>query len=105
MSSRTLYDVTQLLESADRADERVRRVLELLNDLVPYQQCAMLEARLGYEAHIVLVPEPSPEERVVLTRALVDIFGQLVDPDARTRVVRGGPRRRASRCRSWGSTR
>ena len=79
--------MTQLLESADRADERVRRVLELLHDLVPYQQCAMLEARLGHDARIVLVPEPSPEERVVLSRALIDIFGQLVDPDARTRVV------------------
>ena len=59
--------MTQLLESADGADERVRRVLELLGDLVPYEQCAMLEARLGHEPHVVLVPEPSPEERVVLT--------------------------------------
>ena len=87
MIGRTLYDVTQLLESADRADERVRRVLELLNDLVPYQQCAMLEARLGHDAHIVLLPEPSPEDRVILTRALIDTFGQLADPEARTRVV------------------
>ena len=47
---RTLYDVTQLLESADRADERMRRVLELLRDLVPYEQCALLEARLGHDA-------------------------------------------------------
>jgi signal transduction histidine kinase len=89
MIGRTLYDVTQLLESADRAHERVRRVLEMLWDLVPYQQCAMLEARLGHDAHVVLVPEPSAEERIVLTRTLVDIFGQLVDPDARTRVVPG----------------
>jgi len=85
MIGRTLYDVTQLLESSDDADQRVRRVLELLNDLVPYQQCAMLEARLGHEPSIVLVPETSAEERVVLTRALVDIFGQLVDSDARPR--------------------
>ena len=98
---RTLYDVTQLLESADSADERVRRVLELLRDLVPYEQCAMLEARLGHDPHVVLVPEPSPEERVVLTRTLVDIFGQLVDTDARTLrgpgPVRGGAPRRAAR--------
>ena len=87
MIGRTLYDVTQLLESAERADERMRRVLELLRDLVPYQQCAMLEARLGHDADVMLVPEPSADERVRLTRLMVDIFGQLVDADAPTRVV------------------
>jgi hypothetical protein len=86
---RTLYDVSQLLESADRADERMRRVLELLYQLVPYQQCAMLEARLGYDAHVVLVPEPSSEERIVLTRMLVDIFGQLVDRGAYMPMIPG----------------
>jgi len=91
MIGRTLYDVSQLLESADRADERVRRVLELLRDLVPYQQCALLEARLGHEERVVLVPEPSAGERVVVTRALVDIFGQLVDTDGRTCVVPSRP--------------
>jgi hypothetical protein len=89
MMGRTLYDVTQLLESADQADERMRRVLELLADLVPYDQCAMLEARLGHDPRLVLVPEPSPEERAILSRVLVDIFGQLVDRDARTRAVPG----------------
>jgi len=91
MIGRTLYDVTQLLESTDGAEERVRRVLELLLDLVPYEQCAVLEARLGREPHIVLVPELSSERRLSVTRALVDIFGQLVDSDARPPVVPGQP--------------
>ena len=89
MNTRTLYDVTQLLESADQADARMRRVLELLRDLVPYEQCAMLEARLGHDPRVVLVPEPSPEARSVLARTLVDLFGQLVDPDGRTLLVPG----------------
>ena len=38
--------------------------------LVPYEQCALLEAQLGHEPHVVLVPEPAPEERVVLTETL-----------------------------------
>jgi len=80
-----------LLESADGADERVRRVLEMLNDLVPYQQCAMLEARLGHEESVVLVPETSPDERAAVTRALADILGQLVETDARTCVVARRP--------------
>ena len=105
MIGRALHDVMQLLESADRADERIRRVLERLNDLVPYQQCALLEARLGYEERVVLVPETSAGERAALTRALVDIFGQLSTRTGASAWSRGGPRRRVSRCRSWGSTR
>ena len=79
---RTLHDITQLLESGDCADERVRRVLEFLRSLVPYEQCAILEARLGYEPHVVLVPEMAPDERVLLTGSLVDIFGHLVGANA-----------------------
>jgi signal transduction histidine kinase len=89
MIGRTLYDVTQLLESAEDANGRMRRVLELLAELVPYQQCAMLEARLGHDAQIMLVPEPSAADGIVLTRALVEIFGQLVDPGAPPRVLVG----------------
>ena len=106
MIGRTLYDVTQLLESADRADERVRRVLELLRDLVPYEQCALLEARLGHEERVVLVPEPSADERVVLTRdAGRHLRAARRHGRAHLRASRAGPRRRASPCRSWGSTR
>jgi len=85
MIGRTLYDVTQLLESSDDADLRVRRVLELLHNFVPYQQCAMLEARLGQEPNVVLVPEAPADRRIVLTRALIDLFGHLVEPHARAR--------------------
>jgi len=95
MMGRTLYDVSQLLESADQADQRMRRVLELLADLVPYEQCALLEARLGHDPRIVLVPEPSGEERASLARALVDVFGQLVDANARGRGVSGAEARLA----------
>jgi GAF domain-containing protein len=91
MIGRTLYDVTQLLESADGAGARVRRVLELLADLVPYQQCAMLEAQLGHHPDVVLVPDTGPGDRAVLTRTLVEIFGQLVDPDAPPRRAAGRP--------------
>jgi signal transduction histidine kinase len=76
---RALYDITQLLESADGADDRVQRVLVLLREVVPYDQCAVLEARLGHEPHVVVVPEPLPAERVFLTATLVDLFAALVD--------------------------
>src|SRR5688572_4028657 len=80
MLSRTLHDITQVLESANGADERVRRVLEILRDLVPYEQCALLEARLGYEPQVVVVPETSPDDRVDLLGTLLDLFGQLIEP-------------------------
>jgi signal transduction histidine kinase/CheY-like chemotaxis protein len=83
---RTLYDIAQILESADGADKRVGRVLELLRSLVPYEQCAMLEARIGHAPHVVLEPETLPDERVALTGTLLDLFGQLVDVDTGARA-------------------
>ncbi|MCU1282339.1 MAG: two-component hybrid sensor and regulator, partial [bacterium] len=80
--NRTLYDITQLLESADDADARVRRVLELLGRVVPYEQCAMLEARIGYAPHIMVTSELPPDERTLLTGTLLNILGQLVDVNA-----------------------
>jgi signal transduction histidine kinase len=76
---RTLYDISQLLEAADGAEARVRRALELLRGLVPYDQCALLEARLGHEPNVVLAPETSAEQRMLLTETLLDLFGELVE--------------------------
>jgi signal transduction histidine kinase/CheY-like chemotaxis protein len=80
--SRALYDIAQLLESADGADARVRHVLELLRGLVPYEQCAILEARPGHEPRVVMVPESS-SGRPALTETLLHTFGQLIDAKAR----------------------
>ena len=81
----------------------MRRVLELLRDLVPYEQCAMLEARLGYEPRVVLGARDVGRRRVLLTETLVDIFGRLVDTDARrarpAARPEGAPRRAAGGAR------
>jgi signal transduction histidine kinase len=79
---RTFADIAQLLESAEGAGERVRRALELVGTLVPYDQCAVLEAQLGEDPHVVMVPEVPPHERDLLTATLVDLFGKLVDSPA-----------------------
>jgi signal transduction histidine kinase len=78
---RTLYDITQLLESADGAEGRVRRVLGLLRGIVPYDQCAMLEAAPGCERRFIMVPEAPADERPVLEDTLLNLLGQLVDPN------------------------
>jgi signal transduction histidine kinase len=79
---RTLYDITQLLASADGAEARVRRVLHLLRELVPYDQCAMLETQLGRQPEVVVVPDRPPDERAPLTARLAGILGLLVETNA-----------------------
>ena len=88
----TLYDVAQLLESADGAAARVRRVLELLRVLVPYDQCALLEAGLGHEPRVVLVPETPLDEGA--RPLLANVAGPL-RPARRHRARRRRLRRRA----------
>jgi|SRR5579871_180596 len=79
VEGRTLYDIAHLLESAAAADERVRRVLELLPALVPYDQCALLEAGPGHPPRIVLSPDTTLDEASPLLGTLLDLFGHLVD--------------------------
>jgi signal transduction histidine kinase len=74
---RTLSDITQLLESADRSNERVRRVLEILHTLVPYEQCVMLDLWLGHEPHIEVVSHVPPFDQVPFMTTLVDLFQDL----------------------------
>ena len=47
--SQALYDIAQLLVSAEEAEARVTRVLDRLRSLVPYARCAVLEARAAYK--------------------------------------------------------
>ena len=78
----TLFDIAQLLESADGASRRVRRVLQLLHGLVPYDECAMLDAQPGHEPQVMIVPEPTADERREVKRTLLEIFGKLVETNA-----------------------
>ena len=49
LHGRALYDIAQVLESAEGAEQRVLRALEMLRQLVPYEQCALLEAETAVE--------------------------------------------------------
>jgi len=76
---RTLDDIAQVLESADRSEERVRRALELCRRLVPYERCALLEEQPGREPRLLVVPEASPERGAFLQAALEKLVAQLVE--------------------------
>src|SRR6185295_3715726 len=81
--SRTLYDMAQVLESAEGADERVLHVIALLQSLLPHDQCALLEVQPGREPRLVVVPEATRDERALLTETLMSLFGQLLEDHER----------------------
>jgi signal transduction histidine kinase/ActR/RegA family two-component response regulator len=81
--SRVFYDIAQLLESAEDSEARVIRVLEQLRSLVPYEQCAVLDALAGQEPRLVTVPETPPAERASLTATLAAYLGGLVEEHGR----------------------
>jgi signal transduction histidine kinase/ActR/RegA family two-component response regulator len=81
--SRTLYDMAQVLESAEGSEARVLHVVELLQEIVPYDQCALLEAQPGREPRLVVVPGAPPDERALLTEMLMSLFGQLLEDHGR----------------------
>ncbi len=79
---RTLCDIAQVLESAQAAGERVRGALDLLGKLVPYQQCALLEAEAGFDPRLVALPDMPPGEESELTEALIKLFGKMLEERA-----------------------
>lgn len=78
-----LHDIAHVLQSADRSDERLLHSLELLRGIVPYDQCALLEARHGHQPRVIILPSVSPDERAQLTRRLANLFGKLIDSNVR----------------------
>ena len=82
MVGRTLCDIAQVLESAQGAGGRMRRVLELLGELVPYQQCALLDAEAGFDPRLLAFPALAPDEKDVLAHALIRLFGKMLEERA-----------------------
>ncbi|HEX9487169.1 MAG TPA: response regulator [Gemmatimonadales bacterium] len=78
--TRTLYDIVHVLQSPQGSE--VHHVLELLQRLVPYEQCALLEVQPGHEPRLVLVPGASSDERALLTQTLLNLFARLVEHHA-----------------------
>jgi signal transduction histidine kinase len=79
---RMLCDIAQRLESAEGAAGRVVGSLELLGKLVPYQQCALLEAEPGFDPRLVAIPAMPREEKNKLTATLIKLFGKMLEERA-----------------------
>jgi signal transduction histidine kinase len=67
---RALSDLAYLLESAEQAEARLDRALAMLERIVPYDQCALLEALPEQERRLRLAPDPRPPDRATLGRTL-----------------------------------
>jgi signal transduction histidine kinase/ActR/RegA family two-component response regulator len=62
-----LHEIARLLGSAKDSEARVVRVLEHLRSLVPYERCAVLEARPGSEPRLITPDGATEAERLELT--------------------------------------
>lgn len=82
MVGRTLCDIAQLLESAHGAGGRMRCALELLGTLVPYQQCALLDAEAGFDPRLLAFPALPPDEKDALANVLIRLFGKMLEERA-----------------------
>lgn len=69
----TLADIARLLESAEGWDARVRRVLELLGGLVPYECCAFL-AGVSKDAPCFILPDTARATRAALPSSLLSML-------------------------------
>ncbi len=81
--SRTLSDIAQVFESGEGSAERVLHVLDLFRQLVPYDQCALLEAEPGREPRLVLTPPAPSDERDQLMETLMKLFGLFIEEHTR----------------------
>jgi signal transduction histidine kinase len=80
---RTLYDTGQVLESAEGVEERVLRALELMGQILPYDQCALLDAEVGLAPRLLVIPAMPRPEKGELTAVLVKFFGKLLEEHTR----------------------
>jgi len=88
--SRALYDISQLLGSAEDSEERVSRVLEWLHLLVPYQRCAVLHALPDCDPHLVAARGTPPDELSGLMSTTLALLGRLLEAHGQTRGVPTG---------------
>jgi signal transduction histidine kinase len=75
----TLHDMAQILESAEGSEARMLRVLELLRRIVPYDQCALLEAHRGREPRLLFEPATPADVRATLSETLLHLHARLID--------------------------
>jgi signal transduction histidine kinase len=90
--SLVLYDIAQVLESAEDSEARVIHVLERLRSLVPYERCAVLEVLPGREPRLITPPQTPASEHAGLTATLSALRQRLIGEQAQAPEVPSTPR-------------
>jgi K+-sensing histidine kinase KdpD len=73
--TRAFSEIAHTLECGDDANERIIRTLGLLQELVPYRQCALLTAISRTKQELYVLPEPVTEgERRALSAKLSSVL-------------------------------
>ena len=88
--ARTLSEIAHVLASADDPQGRIRRVLVLLADLVPYERCALFESETR-QGRLVTVPDAAPLERRELHARLHRYYHLVAEGDQAGRIPREPP--------------
>jgi signal transduction histidine kinase len=73
----TLADMAHALESAEDSDERIHRTLRLLQDIVPHDRSALLEAMPGKAPALFGYPRPRTDERDSMTSQLEGLLARI----------------------------
>ncbi len=81
-TSRVLYDIAHVLESADGSEERVFRVLDLLRTVVPFEHCALLHVVPEREPQLVVARSGLPAAPTELRDRLVKLFALFAEDPA-----------------------
>ena len=76
-TARVLADIAYVLASAADVETRMRYVLELLRCLVPYEQCALLQALPNLPYRVMTVPELPPAGQTSLRLFLTHLLGHV----------------------------
>ncbi len=89
-AARTLYDIAQVLESAEDSDARVVRVLTRLRALVPYERCAVLEASPGRAPRLFTLSETTEAERCELLSATTSLLARVLEERSQSGNIASG---------------
>ena len=73
-----LYDIAQILESADGSNDRLRRELELLRLVAPCDESALLEAQPDRQPRILVEPAAPPDHEAELVAGIGGLLADLV---------------------------
>jgi signal transduction histidine kinase/CheY-like chemotaxis protein len=72
--ARILSEIAHTLESVEDAPRRIERVLKLLNAVIPYRRCSLLELDGTSPARVFMVPQTDAAEQRRLTTQLTRVF-------------------------------